>query len=490
MTEEERRFGNYRAYREIGSGAFGEVYEAVSPGLMGFEKRFAIKTIRRRLLEEDPSYMRALVNEARIGGLLHHANIVDVVDFGEQDGEFYLVMEFVQGATLAEVLEVCRINSVLLPRSAVLELGIQICRGLGYAHHFEDEQGRSLNLIHRDLKPSNIIVDRDGTAKIIDFGIAKATTNLTTSTTTEGIIKGTPRYMSPEQIEGEGEFDQTTDLYSLGVILFEMITSQPLYTRASIPALVHQISFESRDRDLDLVERVFPGSRPVLARALQKDPHDRYPDADAMMADLRELAHRCSYDEELPVVMRRILPVVGEARERLKEAKRKLMQGRYVDLLEQQEQEAQREKERALRTLDLNSANWEKFDAALRRSGVDTTQPAKKKHSIDVPLDPESAPAVGDPPRFPVAAEEHSWQPPARTRSRRPVWLMALLFFGGICLIGGLGIAGWALYEQSRGVETVESEDSADEGGDTSPGDTQENNQDRTVRPVRPPSSR
>lgn len=130
--------GKYRVVRRLGEGAFGAVYEALLPGPMGFTKRVAIKKIRSSLVRQDPRFVQSMINEARIGGLLHHANIVDVLEFDQVGERYFIAMEFVDGPTLAQALEACKTHKVLLPRFAMVDIAMQICRGLHYAHTFRD----------------------------------------------------------------------------------------------------------------------------------------------------------------------------------------------------------------------------------------------------------------------------------------------------------------------------------------------------------------
>ena len=316
-------FGKYRIVRKLGAGAFGSVFEALLAGPMGFSKKVAIKKLHSKLVEEDPKFVQSMVNEARIGGLLHHANIVDVIEFGHVGKHYFLAMEFVDGATLEEIVKICRRRQVLLPRFAIVDLAIQVCRGLYHAHNLKDHQGNPLHIIHRDLKPSNIIVDREGTAKICDFGIAKAASNLYQTTAT-GMVKGTPRYMSPEQITGDVELTPASDIFSLGAVLHEVITGKILFHAESFPQLIHRIVSVDVTRDLDAAEAAFPGSRKLLERALAKDPADRYPDARALAADLRELGHSYPAEADMAEVIERLLPEVDRTDVREIESSRDL----------------------------------------------------------------------------------------------------------------------------------------------------------------------
>jgi len=300
------QFGKYRIVRKLGEGAFGAVFEALLPGPMGFAKRVAIKMLRTSVVDADPKFVQSMVNEARIGGLLHHGNIVDVLEFDQVGEHYYLAMEFVDGLTLAEVIRVCRDRQALLPRFATLELVGDVCRGLHYAHEFRDPAGRPLDLIHRDLKPSNIIVNAEGRAKILDFGIAKAASNLF-NTTASAVSKGTPRYMSPEQVSCD-PLTARSDLFSLGAVMFELITGRVLFDADNIGGLVMKILSMDLAEPLDQAEAAFPGARPLLARALQKEPGDRYPTAQEMGDDVRELAKRYPAEADMSEVFARLLP--------------------------------------------------------------------------------------------------------------------------------------------------------------------------------------
>ena len=304
------RFGKYTVLRKLGEGAFGSVYEAIQPGAMGFTKRVAIKRIRPHLLAANPGFVEAMAQEARLGGLLHHAHIVDVLEFDQVDGHHYLAMEYVDGATLGQVLSLCAARGVLLPRFAVLDLAIQVCRGLHFAHGLRDAAGRPLELVHRDLKPSNVLVDREGTARIADFGIAKVASDLGHTAST-GAIKGTPRYMSPEQIGG-GRVTARSDIFAMGALLHETITGRPLFVADSLPALAHRIMEADLGPGLDEAEAALPGSRPILDRALQREEDARYPDARALADDLRLLAREYPVEVDMAEVIGRLMPVVEQ----------------------------------------------------------------------------------------------------------------------------------------------------------------------------------
>ena len=299
------QFGKYRVERKLGSGAFGSVYEAVLPGPMGFAKRVALKMIPPTLAR-DPRFVQSMINEARIGGLLNNDHIVDVLEFDQVDGRYYLAMEFVDGPTLAQIIESCALRGTLLPRFATIALAVDVARGLHYAHRLRGPDGESLELIHRDVKPSNIIVNAEGTAKILDFGIAKAASNLFQTTGSE-VSKGTPRYMSPEQISCEGTLTHRSDLFSFGVVLFELATGQVLFEAENLPGIWLKITSEDLTGKLIEAEAALPGVRSVLEKALQRDPRRRYPDARTLLGDLRELEQRHPREADMEDVMEILL---------------------------------------------------------------------------------------------------------------------------------------------------------------------------------------
>ncbi len=305
-------YGKYRVVRQIGEGAFGRVYEAVLPGPMGFTKKVALKKIRSHLVKKDPRFIKSLVNEARIGGLLHHPNVVGILEFGEIEGSYFLAMDYIEGATLTDILALCRQRKLLLPRFVVVDLASQICKGLQYAHRLRDPERGPLHLVHRDLKPSNIIVDEQGVARILDFGIAKAASNLFNTTHT-GMIKGTPRYMSPEQIAGEPNLTARSDIFSMGVVLYEMITGRVLFSAHSMASLVHNILLQVPEYQLDAAEVCFPGCKPVLERCLQKDPADRYGSATELLAAIQEMGRPYPPEADMADVVGRLLPEIEQA---------------------------------------------------------------------------------------------------------------------------------------------------------------------------------
>src|SRR5947199_778983 len=261
--------GRYVITVKLGRGAMGVVYKALDTTIW---RTVALKTMRLDVHGLDAQEMvRRFQNEARAAGVLNHPNIVTIYDAGEQDGIFYIAMEFIEGTTLHEVLAEQRV----LATDEVLQLTRQICRGLDYAH--------SNGIVHRDIKPANIMITGNGTVKIMDFGIAKSGGQVTNT----GQVLGTPNYMAPEQVKGR-QLDGRSDLFSLGVILYEMLTGEKPFVGQNVTTIIYKIVNENPTSPRDLDVTVHPGLSAVVIKALAKSPDDRYQTGAELMNDLEK----------------------------------------------------------------------------------------------------------------------------------------------------------------------------------------------------------
>ena len=267
MTPE--KIGRYVITGELGKGAMGVVYRATDPNI---GRTLALKTMRLDIHGANSGDMlKRFQNEARAAGVLNHRNIVTIYDAGEADGMFYIAMEFISGATLAGLL---RDRKTLSPIEAA-DIGAQICEGLDYAHY--------KGVIHRDIKPANIMIAGDGTVKIMDFGIAKAGAGLTHT----GEVLGTPNYMSPEQVRGR-VLDGRTDLFSTGVMLYEMLTGEKPFNANSVTTIIYKIINEVPPPPRELDASIPSGMSAVIAKAMAKAPDERYQSGSAMAAALED----------------------------------------------------------------------------------------------------------------------------------------------------------------------------------------------------------
>ena len=280
------RFGRYRITGILGSGGMARVFKAELEGSAGFRKAVALKVIHRSILQSDDKLVSALMNEARLGALLHHQNLLETYDVGEVDGRHFIALEYVDGLTLNRFLETVGPP----PLSACLELGCQMAQGLDAAHSIRID-GRPAALVHRDLKPSNVMLNRQGVVKILDFGIAKAFVGRTGSTET-GVVKGTPMYMSPEQAQGKA-LDGRSDLFSLGAILYELVTGRRLFFGPTVVAvMLHIVDVEARlrgDPHFEAVRTSHPRLADLLWSCLRRDPDDRVESAALVASELTTL---------------------------------------------------------------------------------------------------------------------------------------------------------------------------------------------------------
>jgi serine/threonine-protein kinase len=264
--------GRYEIVGELGRGAMGVVYKATDP-VIG--RPVAVKTIK--LSEEGtgltrPELLQRFQTEARAAGLLTHPNIVVVYDAGEEDGQYYITMELVEGKSVQALIDAG--HAFPLPR--VLRIMEQACSALQYAHE--------RNVVHRDIKPANIMLTGDDTVKITDFGTAKILQFGTVQQTAH--VMGTPSYMSPEQVKGRA-VDGRSDIFSLGVMLYEMITSEKPFPGQSITTVIYKIVNEEPVPPRQLNPTIHPGISATVMRALAKDPQERYHSCRELLEDLR-----------------------------------------------------------------------------------------------------------------------------------------------------------------------------------------------------------
>ncbi len=222
MLQPGTSFGRYIVKRKIAEGGMAEIYLATAMGAEGFSKEVVIKAVRS-FLAQDRQFIEMFLAEAKLGSRLNHANIVSILDFGKNEDDYYLAMEYVQGASVWDVRKRCREQGVPIPPVLVAEIGAQVARGLHYAHSLSD-RGQPVGIVHRDVTPHNILLSFEGAIKLTDFGIAKASTNQTAP----GMLKGKFAYMSPEQARGD-KVDARTDVFALGIVLWEMLTGGKLF---------------------------------------------------------------------------------------------------------------------------------------------------------------------------------------------------------------------------------------------------------------------
>ncbi len=271
-------FGRYRLLRQLGRGGMAEVYLAETDGPLSPRRQVAIK----RLLPAyatSKRYVQMLLDEAHIAGRIQHPNVVSLLDFGQVGAAHFLALEFVDGFDLASILRRVRAERRDLPLTLALHVSRCVARGLHAAHTLTDAAGRPMRVVHRDVSPHNVLVSRTGEVKLIDFGVAKAETNLTTTRT--GIIKGKLQYMSPEQAQAR-PVDCRADVFSLGMTLYKMLVGHLPFSGSNEFQIYDEIlrkrATPPSHHRADVTERVDA----LVLRALQKAADDRFQSADEM----------------------------------------------------------------------------------------------------------------------------------------------------------------------------------------------------------------
>ena len=264
------KFGKYKIIEEVGRGGFADVYKAIDTTL---DRAVALKFLEPLLLRE-PAFVERFQREAKLAANLRHPHIVMIHEFGWEASTIYMAMEFLEGRTLKEVI----LEEGALPPGRIVNMVGQMASALDYAHE--------RRLVHRDIKPSNIMVGAGDQVTVMDFGIAKAATH--TALTTTGRIFGTPEYMSPEQAEGEEEPDARSDVYSLGVVVYQMFTGKVPFSGTTPLSILRGHADKPPPRPSEIKPDVSPAVEAVLLKALAKKREARYQSAGEMARALEE----------------------------------------------------------------------------------------------------------------------------------------------------------------------------------------------------------
>jgi serine/threonine-protein kinase len=310
------RLGRFEITSVLGQGAMGVVYLANDPHI---GRQVALKTVRPGMARDETAIEieERLRKEARLAGRLQHPNIVTIYDVGRDGDEYFIAMEYVDGRSLTRYL----VAPDDLPLSAKIAIVGQTAEALAHAH----ERG----VLHRDIKPGNILIARDGRVKVTDFGIGRFTAASASDLTRTGQMIGSPAYMSPEQVRGE-RLDGRSDLFSLGVVLYELLTSARPFPGESITTLVYQILHTEPKDPLELRSNLPAATREVMARLLAKQPEKRPADARAF---LRELARIETIQRESEVTRRAVVAAGGRAPRGLPRPGRRAFHRRLLLLL-------------------------------------------------------------------------------------------------------------------------------------------------------------
>src|SRR6185503_14061545 len=321
MADQQQR---YRVVEKLESGGMAEVFLAESEGLQGFRKQVAIKRVLPHLSEKK-KFIAMFLDEARLSAQLSHSNCVQVFDIGVGDNAYFIVMEYVDGANLKAVAEMMKKVGQAFPIPVAVYLAIEICKGLAYAHELKDPSTQqAMNIVHRDMSPPNVLLTKYGEVKIVDFGLAKANSQLEKSE--PGIIKGKFSYLSPEAAMGQ-DVDPRTDIFAVGIILWELLAGQRLFLGETDFQTVKKVQQAVVPPISSINRAVTPDLERIIAKALARDPAQRYVTARDLARDLTNFL----FKQATPVSAFDVAQlVIGAMKDR---AKKKPIQGSIIDKL-------------------------------------------------------------------------------------------------------------------------------------------------------------
>ena len=276
------KYGSYTLLEQIAVGGMAEVFLARRSSIEGFEKEIVIKRIRPHLSEQK-SFVNMFLGEARLAAQLSHSNIVQIYDLGHIQDSYFIAMEYLAGRDLSAIIPKAKKLGIPFPIEYALRITSSLCEALHYAHNKSDGQGSPLNIVHRDISPENIRVGWTGDVKILDFGIAKAASHL--HETKAGEIKGKLCYMAPEQVLGK-PVDKRSDLFSVGIVLYEMLTGLKLYTGTNDLDIMNKI-VEGKVHPPSYFRNNVPSEvEAIVMKALNKSRDARYQNANDLQFDI------------------------------------------------------------------------------------------------------------------------------------------------------------------------------------------------------------
>lgn len=420
MSESQR----YHVIERIAAGGMAEVFRGESAGIEGFRKKVAIKRVLPKL-SANREFIQMFLDEARLCAYLSHSKCVQVFDIGQGGGAHFIVMEFVDGADLKEVLDYLNAHKQQMRVEVACRIAMDVCEGLAYAHSACDHHGRPLEIVHRDISPHNVLITRFGEVKLVDFGLAKASSHLTAED--EDMVKGKFGYLAPEVTMGQ-KADRRVDIFAAGILLWEMLAGRRLFLGESDVETFKQVRAavipDPRQFRSDIPDEVVR----VLGKALAKDPAQRYQNGDEYARDLglvlRSLSRPVTYLDIAEIVR-----LAADERARRRKAEGKTAAGAIGDVIIDALHEfsgspgslASEAMQATLGTPGIEAgggsfedpSSWG-LDAVFEEAAKSARQPAP----APAPAAPAAAPRPPPPPRAaaaparPAAAEEAQAPPP------------------------------------------------------------------------------
>jgi serine/threonine-protein kinase len=313
MTEQ-----RYQVVERIAAGGMAEVYRGESAGIEGFRKKVAIKRVLPKL-SQNREFIHMFLDEARLCAYLSHSKCVQVFDIGQAAGAHFIVMEFVDGADLQGVMEHLQRTEQQMPVEVACLIAMHVCEGLAYAHDACDHNGEPLGIVHRDISPHNVLMTRHGEVKLVDFGLAKASSHLTAEE--EDIVKGKFGYLAPEVTLGQGA-DRRVDIFAAGILLWEMLAGRRLFKGETDLETFKQVQAavipDMRQIRSDVGEEVAY----VLAKSLARDRDQRYAQAGEFAKDLSIVLDRLRKPVTYQDIAKLVVATAGERKKKKKTEQR------------------------------------------------------------------------------------------------------------------------------------------------------------------------
>ncbi|MBI5360551.1 MAG: serine/threonine protein kinase [Planctomycetes bacterium] len=297
----------FKLIRKIAEGGMGSVYEAIQYGSDGFEKIVAIKTIQENI-SKDAEFVEMFIGEAKLVANLVHQYIVQIYQLGKVDNMYYIAMEYIDGVNLQEFVQRHHEMNVKLDMDLAIYVISRVCRALEYAHNKTDKYGNLLGVVHRDISPKNVMINTEGFVKLTDFGIAKAAHIMNNQ---EGdILMGKAPYMSPEQAQFM-QTDRRSDIFSLGIVMFELLTHQPLFGGERTGVILDNVVYKDIPPPRSINPEIPENIEKIMVKALQKSLDKRYQDAGQMAYDLEYFMYHDRFGPTYVTVeqqMRKLFP--------------------------------------------------------------------------------------------------------------------------------------------------------------------------------------
>ncbi len=302
-------FGQYVLMEHIATGGMAEVYKARMMGMEGFQKTVAIKRILPHLTDND-EFVTMFIDEAKLAAQLNHNNIIHIYDLGKIERSYYIAMEYIEGRDLRSILQRCRERSVRIPVPLALYIANRLCSALDHAHRKRDFDNRDLGLVHRDVSPQNVLISYEGDIKLCDFGIAKAASKA--SHTRAGALKGKLQYMSPEQAWGK-DIDHRSDLFSLGLVVFEMLTGEKQFKGDSELSILEQVRNPHVTPPSALSSEIPKAIDELAARALSSERDQRFQSARDLQREIEKTLRTNGWNPAPGDVARFLSELYGES---------------------------------------------------------------------------------------------------------------------------------------------------------------------------------